>query len=469
MAEKELWFGSVGPFLYDSDDTYEDGVGMRGVRADKVYLDEEPTAENEAAKFGTTSTGFSSVDSKVLSNSLNISIADSKAESVAGGVGSGSVDSIARSMTLSAVVIGSSAKSDADSKNLSQSTLISVAYSKAESAATLGGTDSVARSKADSAGSQASIADSGSGSYAVSLSTDISVVESKTLSQSVLLSEAGSRNTSQSVLVSVADSKAVSAASAGGTDSEARSSVSSLAADLDNVESAADSKNTSQSVLISVADSKGESAASIGATDSVARSKADSAGTVASVADSEADSKNVSQSTLISVADSKAVSAASGGGLSDVVSDTTPQLGGFLDINGKYVNYPGSLGSDHTYEGDTIQRAVGESVVFGDALYFDWTDKEYKKADADASGTMPISVIALESKGDGDTCLLLKRGWIRDDSWSFAARDVWASASTGGFTTTQPSDSGDQVQWCGEARASSIMWFEPSAVVVELS
>lgn len=286
------------------------------------------------------------------------------------------------------------------------------------------------------------------------------------------------------ILLDDAPSTANEAARAGevsSSDSEITSALDSGLTEASGVTSGVRSRADSNALAVSVADSKGISAGirasqaiSKTGSNSVNISEADSsAGSInvlVGVNDSEADSKNDSQSILISTADSRAESAANVGGIGDVVDDTSPQLGGFLDVNGKYVNFPGTLSSDHTYEGITIQRAVGESVVFGDGLYFDWTDKEYKKAKADASGTVPCSVVALESKGDGETCLLLVVGWIRDDSWSFGARDVWVSDGTGGaFTTTQPSGSGDQVQWCGEARSSTVMWFNPSPVVVELA
>ncbi len=126
-----------------------------------------------------------------------------------------------------------------------------------------------------------------------------------------------------------------------------------------------------------------------------------------------------------------------------------------------------TLSTDHTYSGQTTTEVVGESVEFGDLLYFDWTDKEYKKAAKGAEATMPTTTIALESKANGESCLLLRRGFIRDDSWTFGAAIVMTGAA-GAPTTTLPDTEGDQVQRIGTAIAASKMYFNPDLTVVEV-
>lgn len=129
-----------------------------------------------------------------------------------------------------------------------------------------------------------------------------------------------------------------------------------------------------------------------------------------------------------------------------------------------------ALTSDHTYVGITDSKAVGESVVFGDLLYFDWTDGEWKKAKADAAGTTPAMRIALESKGDGEACLMLVKGYIRDDS-AFEATVAIAYlsiATAGAVQYTVPSVSGNQVQRVGICISADIMYFAPSMDVGEI-
>jgi hypothetical protein len=129
-----------------------------------------------------------------------------------------------------------------------------------------------------------------------------------------------------------------------------------------------------------------------------------------------------------------------------------------------------ALTSDHTYVGITDNKAVGESVVFGDLLYFDWTDGEWKKAKADAAATTPALRIALESKGDGEACLMLVKGYIRDDS-AFEATVAIAYLSitvAGAVQYAVPSVSGNQVQRVGIFISADILYFAPSMDVGEI-
>lgn len=131
--------------------------------------------------------------------------------------------------------------------------------------------------------------------------------------------------------------------------------------------------------------------------------------------------------------------------------------------------FDSTLASDHSCSGLILTLTVGESVVFGDVVYMNWTDKEVKKAQANASTTVPAIGIALESKSDGQLCLVLIFGYIRDDSWNFTATEVYLSDITaGGVLSTAPSDSGDQVQRLGFAFHADKMFFNPSIDVGEI-
>jgi len=128
------------------------------------------------------------------------------------------------------------------------------------------------------------------------------------------------------------------------------------------------------------------------------------------------------------------------------------------------------LSDDHTYVGITDSKAVGESVVFGDLLYFDWTDGEWKKAKADAAATTPAMRIALESKGDGDACLMLVKGYIRDNSaFEATVAIAYLSITTAGAVQyAVPSASGNQVQRVGICISADILYFAPSLDVGEI-
>jgi hypothetical protein len=134
------------------------------------------------------------------------------------------------------------------------------------------------------------------------------------------------------------------------------------------------------------------------------------------------------------------------------------------------MNLANALTNDHNYSGLEDIQLVGESVVFGQLLYFNWTDKEWKLAKANASTTMPGLRIALESKTDGQTCKMLVKGYIRDDTdFEFAGSMVYVSAATAGaMTSTAPSTTGQQVQRVGVAKSADILFFDPSIDVGEI-
>jgi len=129
-----------------------------------------------------------------------------------------------------------------------------------------------------------------------------------------------------------------------------------------------------------------------------------------------------------------------------------------------------ALADDHTWSGEKDTQLVGEDVAFGQLLYFNWTDKEWKLAKADVAATMPGLRIALESKADGETCLMLVKGYIRDDSaFEFAGAMVYVSEATAGaMTSTAPSTTGNQLQRVGQAKSADILFFDPSPDVGEI-
>lgn len=130
--------------------------------------------------------------------------------------------------------------------------------------------------------------------------------------------------------------------------------------------------------------------------------------------------------------------------------------------------FTNALASDLTWSGDIDTQPVGESVTFGALLYFDWTDKEWKLADADLAANMPGLRIALESKTDGQNCKMLVMGYIREDIWDFTGAIIYAGTSAGGVTSTAPSGEGQQVQRVGVAKSANILFFNPSIDVGEI-
>jgi len=155
--------------------------------------------------------------------------------------------------------------------------------------------------------------------------------------------------------------------------------------------------------------------------------------------------------------------------LEDVIDDTTPQLGGDLDMNEKDMVLDATLTDDHSHSGIIATITVGETIAFGELLYLDATATEWKKADASVSGTMPGLAVALEAKNDGEACEVLMYGYIRDDTWDFTLGNLlYTSETAGGITATAPADAGDQIQRVGYAIHADKIFFMPSIDVGEI-
>lgn len=138
-----------------------------------------------------------------------------------------------------------------------------------------------------------------------------------------------------------------------------------------------------------------------------------------------------------------------------------------LDVNGTIrvnsYNINNALTTNSSYTGTYETATVGESVVFGDVLYLKFSDGKYWKAKADAYITTPATRMALGTISANASGDLLIEGLVRYDSWSFAAANIWLSATTAGaITSTQPSTTGNQIQKIGCAFASNKLQFRPS-------
>lgn len=133
-------------------------------------------------------------------------------------------------------------------------------------------------------------------------------------------------------------------------------------------------------------------------------------------------------------------------------------------------NHYHALGSDEDYSGITDTVTVGYTTAIGDLMYFDWTAGEWLEAQADAIGTTPAMRIALEVKNDGQTCLALVQGYIRDDdAFDFGAARIYLNDDTAGLCDdTAPAESGDQIQLVGIGVSADILYFCPSIDVGEI-
>lgn len=153
-----------------------------------------------------------------------------------------------------------------------------------------------------------------------------------------------------------------------------------------------------------------------------------------------------------------------------VITSAGLTVGGNFDLNEFAIDFSDDLGVDEDYSGITDTANVGETVAIGDLLYYDWTDVEWKKAKADAAATMPALRIALAIATDGNPCLMLVMGYIRDDdAYEMTGSMIYVSDATAGAVQyAPPADAGDQVQRIGVGITADKMFFCPSIDVGEI-
>jgi hypothetical protein len=195
------------------------------------------------------------------------------------------------------------------------------------------------------------------------------------------------------------------------------------------------------------------------------------------------------------------------------VYDTTPQLGGNLDVNGKEIQSAGNivlqLGdnagtysfdiqdsdstvvfslnsdgelsvtsidaelltaltvdttadglSDDTYTGAILLKmTAGENITQWDTVYYDFTTGEVYQADGDEAGEFPAIGLAVAAGTDGNALTVLKSGFVRNDGWNWSAGEIYLSDTAGGLTQTPLSTAWDAHQLVGFALTDDEAYF----------
>jgi len=153
-------------------------------------------------------------------------------------------------------------------------------------------------------------------------------------------------------------------------------------------------------------------------------------------------------------------------GAPEISLDTTPQLGGDLDLN-QHTMVFAVPGTNLIAVGDhEIVTVAANGVGFGAALY-QKSDGEYAEADADAAATMPCTRLALET-GTGSKKVLLPGGYIRNDAWAWTTKGAWlfVSVTQGALSESLPG-SGKYAQAVAEIKTADIIFFNPSSMQVK--
>ena len=152
---------------------------------------------------------------------------------------------------------------------------------------------------------------------------------------------------------------------------------------------------------------------------------------------------------------------------------------GYIEIGG--ISSGPNLGNtlvDGSYNGTTMTQTGGESLVFGDLVYYNNDEKVYK-AKADSTSTMICMGIAAKDSASGAEALLLVDGMIRSsDRFSFTTGGqansnpgiLYVSATElGGMTQIPPDSYPNVVQIVGYAATSDVIAFKPDYTFIEIA
>lgn len=161
----------------------------------------------------------------------------------------------------------------------------------------------------------------------------------------------------------------------------------------------------------------------------------------------------------------------------NLVEDTTPQLGGDLDLNGKSIDVSDAPAAD-AWEGEVKTLTAHENVTLGQVCFRN-SDGEAALADADGEATMPALYMALGSISANNTGLFLRRGTIHLHTLApgftkggriYAGSGAASSHTAGAMSQGIPNGSGDQVQVLGVCgSATDVIEWDPSPVLVEVA
>jgi hypothetical protein len=157
----------------------------------------------------------------------------------------------------------------------------------------------------------------------------------------------------------------------------------------------------------------------------------------------------------------------SGIGIGNVVEDTSPELGGDLDMNNKYIAFTAAPSNDETGSGFTAIMTVDTNSYGVASALCMAADGNFDEANCSGVATMPCTALALET-GTGSKKVMLQ-GFIRDDTWSWTPGGlIYVSSTAGTLTQTLPSTTGHQVQIVGFATHADRMYFNPSYTIGEV-
>jgi hypothetical protein len=125
------------------------------------------------------------------------------------------------------------------------------------------------------------------------------------------------------------------------------------------------------------------------------------------------------------------------------------------------------------YDDETFQFLAldsvnaGETAVQWNTVYLDDTANELMKADANATGKYPVIGLVTDPSGctDGNSCLILLEGVVRDDDWSWPGegKALYLDTTAGGISAAIPTDEGACIQKIGWSIDDDNIYFKPDS------
>jgi len=134
----------------------------------------------------------------------------------------------------------------------------------------------------------------------------------------------------------------------------------------------------------------------------------------------------------------------------------------------KTINIESELTSDHDYSGLVCSGIAGETLAFGESVYYA-SDGRWKRTIATVEEQVAGHLALVVASGIEDGSItLLTLGFIRDDDWNWdTSSGLWLATTSGDLTESIPSVSGEFVVKAGWAHAANIVWFKPDTTVIE--
>lgn len=147
------------------------------------------------------------------------------------------------------------------------------------------------------------------------------------------------------------------------------------------------------------------------------------------------------------------------GYITELSEDTSPQLGGDLDVNSYNIDWGAILTTNSTYKGEIMSVTVDTNSVGYGCVLAQGADFHFDEADANSISNCYMISLALET-GTGTKKVLL-RGQICNTSWNWSNGPIYVSETLGQLTQSLPITEDAVVALVGWAVSADTIYFDP--------